>query len=119
MTVADRIKETRIEKDMSQLDLAKKCGYSDRTSISKVEASGNDITMKKLERIANALDVSCAYLMGWEDKTGEIIKEQKSNEPSEADIIVELYRNSDASTKESVKRILRYNEMILKALRGK
>lgn len=66
MTVADRIKEKRMELNMSQTELAKKAGYSDKTSISKIESSGDEISLKKVNRIADALNVSTAYLMGWE-----------------------------------------------------
>ena len=66
MTVADRIKEKRTELNMSQTELAKKAGWSDKTSISKIESAGNEISLKKLTRISEALNVSVAYLMGWE-----------------------------------------------------
>lgn len=65
MTVADRIKERRIELELSQTDLAKKAGYTDKTSVSKLEHSGNDISMKQLKRVAIALSTSVEDLMGW------------------------------------------------------
>jgi len=67
MTIADRIKQTREEKGLTQTELAKLCGYSDKTSISKIENAGNNITLKKIRRIANALSISHTYLMGWDD----------------------------------------------------
>lgn len=67
MTVADRIKYRREELGYTQSELADKVGYSDKTSISKIENSGNDISMKKLRKIADALSVSVSYLMGWEN----------------------------------------------------
>ena len=70
MTVGDRIRATREKLGMSQTDLAKKMGYSGKTSIHRVENSGNDVTLKTVSKFANALDVTESYLMGWED--GEI-----------------------------------------------
>lgn len=67
MTVADRIREKRLERDLSQADLARLANYSDKTAISKIENAGNDITMKQVRRIAKALGVTDAYLMGWEE----------------------------------------------------
>ena len=67
MTVADRIKQIREKKSLSQDALAQKLGLKNRSSISRIESSGNDITLKDVERIASALDVSVAYLMGYED----------------------------------------------------
>lgn len=66
MTVADRIRERRKELGYSQEEFAKRMGYQDKTSISKIENSGNDITMKKISKIAAGLDVTPEYLMGWE-----------------------------------------------------
>lgn len=70
MTIADRIRITREKLNLSQEALAKRCGYADKTSISKIENSGDDITLKKIKRIADALGISHSYLMGW-DEDGE------------------------------------------------
>lgn len=67
MTVADRIKQRRCELELSQTDLARLAKYSDKTRISKIENSGNDISMKQIRRIAKALNVTPAYLMGWQE----------------------------------------------------
>lgn len=66
MTVADRIKYRREELGFTQSELAQKAGYSDKTSVSKIENSGDNISMKKVRRIAKALSVSPSYLMGWD-----------------------------------------------------
>lgn len=65
MTVGDRIKYLRKELELSQEELAKKAGYADKTAISKLEHSGNDISMKQLKRVAYALSTSVENLMGW------------------------------------------------------
>lgn len=66
MTVSDRIRQRRMELNMSQSELAKKARYSDKTRISKLENAGDDISMKQVRRIATALETTPAYLMGWE-----------------------------------------------------
>lgn len=73
MTIGERIKEKRKELNLSQEDLAKKAGYKDKTAISKFEHKGNDITMKQVKRVASALGVSAAYLMGWEDVAPDLM----------------------------------------------
>ena len=77
MTIADRIKQKRIELDLSQSELAIRAGYNDKSAISKFEHAGDDISMKQVRRIASALDVSPAYLMGWEENESieDIIRE--------------------------------------------
>lgn len=67
MTVADRIKEQRLKLELSQSELAKRAGYSDKTAISKLEHAGNSITLKQIERISTALNVNPYFLMGWTD----------------------------------------------------
>ena len=67
MTIADRIRIKREQLHMTQEELALKCGYAGKSSISKIEQSGDDITLKKIQRVASALGVSHQYLMGWED----------------------------------------------------
>lgn len=72
MTIADRIKLKRLEKDLSQTELALLAGYNNKTAISKLEHAGDDISMKQIKRVAHALNVSPAFLMGWEDDTSSI-----------------------------------------------
>ena len=79
MTIADRIRNKRIELGWSQTDLAERAHYGDKTRISKIENSGDDISMKQIKKIADALGVSTAYLMGWE-KTMSAVSEQLSEQ---------------------------------------
>ena len=52
---------------MSQGDLAREMGYSDRSTIAKIESGVNDITQSKISAFADALNTTAAYLMGWTD----------------------------------------------------
>ena len=71
MTTGNRIKLRRIELKMTQDDLCVKLGYKDRTAIAKLE-SRDSIPARKLEKIAEALDVDVRYLLGIEPKTDDI-----------------------------------------------
>lgn len=62
-----RIKTQREKLGMSQTELAYKIGFTSRSSITKLEKGMSDISRAKLEMCAKALQVSPAYLMGWED----------------------------------------------------
>lgn len=64
--VADRIRYERERLGLSQEELAKRCGYAGRSTISKIEKSENDINSKNLQKIANALGTTVGTLMGWE-----------------------------------------------------
>ena len=72
MTVGEKIRQRRMELNMSQDELAKKAGYKSRSSINKIELS-RDLPLDKIQKVARALDCSPYYLAGWEEKE-EIIK---------------------------------------------
>ena len=67
MTLYERIRELRIEQNMTQDDLAHAMGYKDRSMITKIEAGKVDISQKKVNGFAKVLNTSPAYLMGWTD----------------------------------------------------
>lgn len=67
ISLYSNIKSRRIELGMSQEELAHKVGYTDRTSIAKIEAGKVDIPQSKIIAFAKALNISAADLMGWDD----------------------------------------------------
>lgn len=66
--IGRRIKARRMELNMTQAELAKRLGYKNKTAITKIENGINDITQTKAIEFAKALDVSIAYLMGWDEQ---------------------------------------------------
>ena len=60
-----RIKQLREELELSQADLAEALGYSNRSTIAKIEKGVNDITQSKIAAFADALNTTPAYLLGW------------------------------------------------------
>ena len=66
------IKKYRIAAQMTQEELARKTGYTDRSSIAKIEKGAVDLTQTKIKQFAEALGTTPSVLMGWVDeKTGE------------------------------------------------
>lgn len=64
----DRIKKARADSGLTLEEVSLKVGVS-RQTIQKYESGIiSNIPSDKIEKIAKALDVSPAYLMGWEDK---------------------------------------------------
>ena len=66
-TLYQRIRERREALKLSQAELAERLGYSDRSTIAKIEKGVNDITQSKISAFAEALATTPAYLMGWTD----------------------------------------------------
>lgn len=82
MNIGDRIRLKRNEKGWSQRDLAAKMGYSNHSTVGKVETGKVDLPQSKVVQFAEVLGVSVAYLMGWEET-------QKKNDAL-TDIVVRL-----------------------------
>ena len=61
------IKHRRKELGMTQTDLAKKLGYTDKSMISKIENGSIDLPQSKIISFAEALNISPSDLMGWEE----------------------------------------------------
>ena len=77
MTMGERIKQRRMELDLSQRDLAAKMGYASNTTIAKIEQGKVDVSQARAAQFAEALGVSVAYLMGWEEiqkKNDQLVK---------------------------------------------
>ena len=68
MSIGERIKNRREQLNMSQYELARKLGYKSRSSINKIELGLQNLTQSKIKAIADALDTTPAYIMGWEDE---------------------------------------------------
>lgn len=75
MTIADRIKNRREELGLTQTDLAHKIGLKGKSSIAEIESRENRITLKTISKIAEALDCTETYLMGYIDTPMPIKKD--------------------------------------------
>ena len=60
VTTGDKIKQLRIEKGLTQQELAEKVGYTDRSSIAKIEAGKVDLSESKIKAFFKALGVTPA-----------------------------------------------------------
>ncbi|WP_462335354.1 helix-turn-helix domain-containing protein [Fusobacterium varium] len=64
--LSDRIRERRKELKMSQEELAKLAGYTDRSTISRIEKGLIDLSESKIITIASALKTTPSFLVGWD-----------------------------------------------------
>lgn len=102
MTTAERIKNRRIELGMTQAELAEKIGAKDKSTISKIEKKGNEVSLKDIIRIASALQTTPKYLLGFGDEDiFEIISEKElppDIDPYEYDDPIEIYKDAKKIT---------------------
>lgn len=67
MTIGDRIKMRREQLHMSQEELAVKIGYKSRSSVNKIELNQYNLKQSKIKLIADALETTPSFIMGWEE----------------------------------------------------
>ena len=81
MTVGDRIKARRIEMKMSIEELGKRLGKN-RSTVYRYETGYiENLPIDVLQPIADVLNTTPAYLMGWQDSP-----EPKQKQPAEAEL---------------------------------
>ena len=93
MTIGRRIKITRERLGLTQEDVAKVVGVAIQTIFKYENEIVTNIPLDKLERIAEALHTTPAYLMGWEKDT------EKANAvflPEQKIHMVPLYESASA-----------------------
>lgn len=127
MTIGERIKIRREELGMSQEELAKRMGYSSRTTIAKIESGANNLRQTKVKKFSEVLDVTPSWLIGVDyyvddsladddflrDRTERFKRMvleyqqmlERENQSEEKEILT-AYKNADRLTKDMVKRIL-------------
>lgn len=66
MTIGERIKASREKRNITQEKLGSLCGTTKQTIFKYENGIITNIPLDRLERIAKVLNVSAAYLMGWE-----------------------------------------------------
>lgn len=67
MTLGERIRELRKQAGLTQEELAKEVGYSNKTSISKIESDILDVNQSTIIALARALNTTPSAIMGWNE----------------------------------------------------
>lgn len=111
MTIGKRIKERRKELKMSADELAKRLG-KDRSTIYRYEKGDiENLPLDILEPIAQALETTPQYLMGWEkiqknnDIMADIVVRMRMDEDF-LSVVEKVYKITDKEQLQSVERML-------------
>lgn len=107
MELADRVRVRLEELKMSQTELAKRMGYANRSSVNKI-VTGRKVSQKVIARLAEALEVTPAYLIGW-DESPEEQAEYEASILMDDDImgLVYSYTALNEESKKAVKQMIR------------
>lgn len=96
MTIGERIKIRREELNLSQDELAKRLGYKSRSSINKIELGHYNLTQPKIKAVADALETTPSYIMGWEEFDQKFDVEKLEAESAMWDFIGKHYGEETA-----------------------
>lgn len=93
LEIGERIKIQREKLKMSQDELAKRIGYKSRSSINKIELGHYNLTQSKIKAIADALETTPAYIMGWEELDESVDLEALRKQVRKAGVLSDLIVN--------------------------
>lgn len=71
MNLGEKIRVSREKTGLTMEELGKKCGTTKQTIYKYETGKVTNIPLDRLMKIADAVDVSASYLMGWEDINAE------------------------------------------------
>jgi len=71
----ENIRLCRKSAKMTQEELARRTGYTDRSSIARVEKGEIDLPQSKILQFADALGVTPSQLLGWDEKPAEELQD--------------------------------------------
>ena len=83
MKLYENIRELRKLNGWTQEELAQRMGYTDRSTIAKIEAGKVDLTQSKILEFANIFGVDPGDLLGWEETEPEYYFDKESAELAE------------------------------------
>lgn len=90
------IRNRRKELGMSQDELAKKVGYTSRSTIARIENGEIDLPQSKIKAFADALKTTPGELMGWEGTLEEELAREYHFESREVcDYLIELSKDPE------------------------
>lgn len=71
MSIGKKIRERRMELGWTQRELAARMGYTDHTTVTRIEAGKTDPPQSRVAQFAKVLGVTPGHLMGWDVEPSE------------------------------------------------
>lgn len=102
-TLGKRIKRRRLELGLTQEELAKRMEYKSKSTINKLEMDKSDLTQSKIIKMAEALETSIDYIMGWDEDEEHAVPDF---DPDVLELI-EIYAKLTDEQKKSIMSVLR------------
>ena len=93
LTIGQRIKNRRIQLGLTQSERAHKLGYESKATIARIEADSRNLKQSKIKAIADALDTTPSYIMGWEEESNS---EKTALSDSQKELLEKISRLDDS-----------------------
>lgn len=100
----ERIRECRIANNLTQEEVAKELGIGKQAVYKYETGAVTNIPLLNIEKMSELFHVSPGYLAGWDSSDDE--QEERISVNKEEKNLLELWRNSDPTSKENVLLIL-------------
>lgn len=101
----ENIKKLRKANNWTQEELAHKLGYTDRSSIAKIEAGKVDLSQSKILEFANVFGVDAGDMFGWDEVS--IAGENTFDDIGRAKELYSLYEQATPEIQSAVELLLR------------
>ena len=105
----ERIRALRVQRGLSQEELAHKVGYRDRSSVAKVESGKVDLSRSKIILFANALGVTPADILGPDEEAPVITPEEQK----QLELVNAISARLETATQEELEKIMAVLDLIL------
>ena len=107
MTIGEKIRACREAKHLTQAELGLACGVTKQTIFKYETGVVTNIPIDKLQLIASMLDVSAAYLMGWDGPIEQETKEQPPVTKELSSAKQAVYEFIDTLSDDQLRQLLR------------
>jgi transcriptional regulator with XRE-family HTH domain len=108
MSIGEKIKLKRTELKWSQRELSDKMGYSNHSTIARIESGKVDIPQSRIVQFAEVLGTSVAYLMGWEEE-----KTATKNDSGLSESKKQLLALAEQCSEEDAEKLLQMMQIFL------
>jgi len=110
----ENIRELRKKNKWTQDELAQRMGYTDRSTIAKIESGKVDLSQSKIVEFAKVFGVDPGELMGWETEDGVLdyvdhsylVSPENSEEVNKAIELYEQYSKASPEVRSAVELLL-------------
>ena len=102
LNIGNRIKQLRLERNLSQGELATMCGYTSCSTINKIEMGINDAPYSKIYVLAQALNVPVSWILCWDEVREQYDIDNVSLNPDLIDVDTLIVRRYGESARDAV-----------------